>query len=300
VNGANLKWVYLLVLSLIWGSSFILIKKSLVGLTDYQVGSLRIVLTGLFLFSIGGRSLKQVKRHHWKWIAISGFVSSFFPPFLFAIAQTQISSGITSILNSVVPLNTLLLGALLFGIGVTIRQVWGVIVGLVGTVFLILVGMAAEGDGFSGLLQSGGNAWYSALIVIATIGYALNVNIIKKYLSSISALSVTTGNFLFIFPPALVVLYFTGFFSAIWSDPAMQLSALFVAILSLVGTAVAKVIFNKLVQIASPVFASSVTYTMPLVAVAWGVLDGERFSLWQVLAGVIILIGVWLSNKRRA
>ena len=142
------------------------------------------------------------------------------------------------------------------------------------------------------------NYSYSILIVIATIGYALNVNIIKKYLNDISALAVTTGNFVFIFLPALVILYFTGFFETIFNSPEMQLSAFYIALLSLVGTAIAKVIFNKMVQISSPVFASSVTYTMPIVAVLWGLLDGEAFSFWQLIAAVIILIGVYLSNKK--
>ena len=298
MSASKAKWVYLAILSLIWGSSFILIKKSLIGLTDYQVGSLRIVLTSLFLFSIGFRSLREIKKKHWKWVAISGFVSSFFPPFLFATAQTQIGSGITSILNSIVPLNTIIVGSLLFGIGVTIRQVWGVIIGLVGTIMLILGGLMAEEGGLEAAFSGNTNFWYSGLVIIATIGYALNVNIIKKYLSSISALAVTTGNFLFIFLPGLAVLYWTGFFETIWNNPQMQQSAVYVVLLSLVGTAVAKVLFNKMVQIASPVFASSVTYTMPIVAVGWGVLDGERFGFIQIVAAVIILIGVYLSNRR--
>jgi len=143
------------------------------------------------------------------------------------------------------------------------------------------------------------NYWYSTLIIIAAIGYALNVNIIKKYLNDISALAVTTGNFIFIFLPALGILYFTGFFETIFQNKEMQLSFVYVAMISLFGTAIAKVIFNKLVQIATPVFASSVTYTMPIVAVVWGVIDGEKFSLMQVIAAAIILIGVYMTNKKR-
>lgn len=286
----NQKWIYLVLLSIIWGSSFILIKKGLVGLTDYQLGSSRIVLTSIFLFVVGFRSLKQVQKHHWKWICVSGFISSFFPPFLFAMAQNEIDSAVASILNSIVPINTVIVGATLFGIFSTKRQIWGVVIGLVGTVCLIVAGAD---------FNPNQNYWYSMLIIAATVGYALNVNIIKKYLSDISALAVTTGNFLFIFLPALVILYYTGFFETVFSSPAMQRSFVFVFILSLFGTALAKVIFNKLVQIASPVFASSVTYTMPIVAVLWGVVDGETFSFWQLLAAGVILFGVYLGNKRK-
>lgn len=284
------KWFYLFLLSIIWGSSFILIKRGLVGLSDYQLGASRIVLTSLFLFSIGFKSVKQIKKKHWRWVAISGFVSSFFPPFLFAMAQKHIDSSVASILNSFTPLATVIIGIILFNIVSSRRQIWGVFVGLIGTVFLILAG--AE-------LHQNQNAWYSLLVVIATLGYAVNVNIIKKHLSDISALAVTTGNFVFVFFPALGVLYFSGFFETILDSKDMQVSLGYVAILSLFGTAFAKVVFNKLVQISSPVFASSVTYTMPIVAVVWGLIDGEAFSFWQVLAAGIILFGVFLANRKK-
>jgi drug/metabolite transporter (DMT)-like permease len=284
------KWFYLILLSIIWGSSFILIKKGLVGLTDYQVGASRIVLTSIFLFSIGFKSVKQIKKKHWVWIALSGFVSSFFPPFLFAMAQKHIDSSIASILNSFTPLATVIIGVVLFKIFSSKRQIWGVFIGLIGTVFLILAGSD---------LNQNQNYWYSLLIIIATLGYAVNVNIIKRYLSDISALAVTTGNFIFIFLPALVILYFSGFFETVFDSEEMQISLGYVAILSLFGTAFAKVVFNKLVQIASPVFASSVTYTMPIVAVAWGLIDGEAFNFWQVIAAVIILLGVYLANRKK-
>lgn len=290
MSNQQLKWFYLIILSLVWGSSFILIKKGLVGLTDYQLGSLRIVLTSIFLFSVGFKSIRQIEKKHWVWIAISGLVSSFFPPFLFAMAQSHIDSAVASILNSLTPLATVILGVIMFKILSSRRQIWGVLIGLVGTILLIMAGADFNPDQ---------NYWYSGLIIIATIGYAINVNIIKKYLNDISALAVTTGNFIVIFLPALVILYLTGFFETILQNKEMQLSFFYVAILSLVGTAIAKVIFNKLVQIASPVFASSVTYIMPIVAVMWGVFDGERFGVLQVLAAAIILFGVYLSNKRR-
>lgn len=282
------KWVYLFILSLIWGSSFILIKKGLVGLTDYQLGSLRIVLTSLFLFSVGFKSIKQIQKKHWFWIAVSGFVSSFFPPFLFAMAQNYIDSGVASILNSLTPLATVIVGVFMFRIISTKRQIAGVFIGLTGTVLLILAG--AE-------FHNNQNYLYSSLIIIATLGYALNVNIIKKHLSDISALAVTTGNFLFIFLPALAVLFYSGFFETILQSKEMQIASIYVAILSLFGTAIAKVLFNKMIQISSPVFASSVTYTMPIVAVLWGVFDGEKFGVLQIVAAIIILFGVYLSNK---
>jgi drug/metabolite transporter (DMT)-like permease len=223
------------------------------------------------------------------WIALSGFVSSFFPAFLFAKAQSHIDSSVASLLNSLTPLATVVIGIVLFKILSSKNQIWGVLVGLVGSVMLVLIGAD---------LNPSQNYWYSILILIATLGYALNVNIIKKYLYDIGALAVTTGNFLFIFLPALIILYLSGFFETVLYSEKMQISFGYVAILSLVGTAFAKVIFNKLVQIASPVFASSVTYTMPIVAVIWGIIDGETFNILQALAATLILLGVFLANKK--
>ncbi len=285
----RIKWLYLLILSLIWGSSFILIKKGLVGLTAYQVGALRIVLTSIFLFSVGFKTLKTVNRTEWKWIAISGFIGSFFPPFFFAMAQNHIDSAVASILNSLTPLSTVVVGVIFLGMKNTRLQILGVFVGLIGTVMLLMAGAD---------LNPNQDYWFSILIIISTIGYAFNVNIIKKYLSKTNVLAITTGNFLWIVFPALVLLIWTGFFETISESREMQIASLYILILSLIGTAVAKVLFNRLVQVASPVFASSVTYTMPLVAVGWGILDGESFGFTQIVAAGVILCGVYLANKR--
>ena len=286
----NKKWFYFIVLSLIWGSSFILIKKSLIGLTPYQVGALRIVFTAFFLFVVGLKSLKEIKKKHWKWIGISGLLGSFFPPFLFAIAQTEIDSAIASILNSLTPLNTFFVGIFLFSILVTRKQIFGMLIGLTGTVILITAG--AE-------FNQNQNYWYTGLIIISSLGYAFNINILKKYLFDLSALAVATGNFLFIVLPSLVILYFTGFFEAVFSSQEIQIALIYVVLLSLFGTAIAKVMFNKLVQVASPVFAASVTYTMPLIAVLWGLWDGELLSVYQLFGGASFLLGVYLTNKTK-
>lgn len=282
-----LKWIYLLMLSLIWGSSFILIKKGLVGLTPYQVGALRIVLTSIFLFSIGFKSLKEIQKTDWKWIAWSGLLGSGYPPFFFAKAQEHLDSAVASILNSLVPFFTLLSG-LFFGFAIKRKQVLGILIGFVGCVLLILTGAS---------ISSNQNYWYSILIIVSTIGYGFNLNIIKKHLKGVSALAITTGNFVLLFLPALIILYVSGFFDVILQSKAMQQSLLYITVLSLFGTAFAKVLFNKLVQVASPVFSASVTYLMPIVAVMWGFLDGESFHVLQMVGGAVIVFGVYISNK---
>ncbi|MBT8243665.1 MAG: EamA family transporter [Winogradskyella sp.] len=291
MKNINIKWAYLIILSIIWGSSFILIKKSLLGLSPFQIGGLRNVITGLILLGFGFTSLKRIKKPQWKWIAISGFLGSFFPAFLFAIAETEIDSAITSILNSLVPLNTILMGVTIFKIASTRRQVIGVIIGFIGTALLILKG--AE-------INPNQNYLYASFIIISTLMYAANVNIIKRHLQDVKPLTIAAGNYVFIIIPAFVILLFTDFFSVETFESDTFLNAILcVTILSIFGTALAKVLFNKLVQISTPVFATSVTYLMPIVALIWGLLDGEAFTPMQGFATLIILAGVYIANRRK-
>lgn len=284
------KWIYLVFLALIWGSSFILIKRSLLGFTSLQVGGLRIVFASLLLFLLGFKSLKTLSKRDWKWIVVAGLCSSFFPPFFFAIAQTQMSSSITSILNSVAPLLTTMVGIALFGLALKGRQVLGVFIGLLGTIVLIAAGMEYNPNQ---------NYWYSFFIIFSALGYAFNINIIKKNLAHLSPLAVTTASFGIAFFPALGLLIYSGVFIEFLDNSAMQQSVWYLLILALAGTALANILFNKLIKLSSPVFAASVTYLIPLVAVLWGFLDGEKINVLQLLGGLIILLGVWLVNRKK-
>ena len=287
----NKKWIFLFLLALIWGSSFILIKKSLIGLSPMQLGSLRIIITGLILFFVGFNSLKNLSKSSIKWIALSGLLGTFFPAFLFAYAETEIDSAIASILNSIVPINTILFGFLVFKIISTKRQIIGVLIGFIGAILLISNGAA---------INPNQNYWYAFLVIIATVMYAFNINIIKRHLQNIPPLTIAVGNFIVIIIPAFLVLIFSGFFSQqVLQNPNFTISIFYVFLLSLFGTAIAKVLFNNLVQISTPVFASSVTYMMPIVALFWGLLDNEVFSFWQGIATLIILGGVYLANSKR-
>ena len=138
INKINNKWGYLFALSIIWGSSFILIKKGLIGLSPLQLGSLRIVFSSIIIFIIGFKFIKKIDKNKWKWIAVSGFLGTFFPAFLFAYAETQIDSAVASILNSLVPMNTVLIGFAIFKISTTKIQTIGVLIGFIGTISLII------------------------------------------------------------------------------------------------------------------------------------------------------------------
>ncbi|MFV8441037.1 DMT family transporter [Flavobacterium sp. LB2P44] len=288
MESKQLKWVYLMVLALVWGSSFILIKKGLIGLTALQLGSLRIIFAAVFLIVIGFKSLTKIPRFKWKYIALTSLFGTFVPAYLFAIAQTEIDSSVSSILNSLTPLNTLILGALVFGLQFKKNQIFGILIGLIGSALLILNGAIHHPEQ---------NYYYAILVLIASICYAVNVNLIKKYLHDLSPLSITTGNFMVLFFPASLILFFSGFFEVI-QDVNVQESVLFIMVLGVVGTGIANILFFKLIQMSSPVFATSVTYLIPVVAFCWGLLDNEMLTPVQFFGAFIILIGVYLSAKK--
>lgn len=284
------KWFYLIILSFIWGTSYILIKKGLVGFTPLQLVSLRITIAGGLLLLIGFKSLKTIKKEDWKWLALSGFVGSFFPMFLFAFAQTEIDSSVTAVLNSLVPLFTLFIGLFAFGISFTKNQLLGVLVGLLGALLLVVFGSSINPEQ---------NYWYAGLVVIATICYGSNANIIKSKLQGVSPMGIAVGNFIFILLPGLALLPIAGTFNTdVISGDFFWSSLGYITLLCVIGTCIAKVLFNKLIQISSPVFSVSVTYLIPIVGIFWGVMDGEVFSLKQLGASLLILAGVYLVNKK--
>jgi drug/metabolite transporter (DMT)-like permease len=282
MESKQLKWILLTILSLIWGSSFILIKKGLIGLSPIQLGSLRILFAGIFLLAIGFKSISKITLQQWKFIAITAFFGTFIPAYLFAIAQTEIDSSVSSILNSLTPLNTLVIGSIAFGLQFKRNQIFGVIIGLIGSALLIL---------------NGANYYYALLVIIASLCYATNVNLIKKHLSGIAPLSITTGNFLVLLLPAALILYLTDFLDVV-RLPQVQHSMLFIIVLGVIGTGIANIIFFKLIQLSSPVFATSVTYLIPIVAFFWGLLDNEMLTPIQFIGAFIVLIGVYLSAKK--
>ncbi len=287
----NLKWIYLILLSLVWGSSFILIKKGLIGLSPLQLGSFRILFASIFLILVGFKSLFKISKKQWKWIVLTAFLGSFFPVYLFAFAETEIDSAVASILNASTPLMALIFGVFFFRTELTQNKGIGVLIGLIGALGLIFSGAQVNPDQ---------NYFYSGLVIIAAGFYAINVNIVKRYMYDIYPLGITAGNFLVLLFPSILILYLTGFsISDIAQDPEVSLSVLYVAILGIIGTGIAMVIFNKLMQISDPVFSTSVTYTIPVVGVGWGVMDGEIFSIYQLIFAFVILLGVFLVNRTK-
>jgi drug/metabolite transporter (DMT)-like permease len=285
------KWGTLIILSIIWGSSYILIKKGLTGLTPVQLGSIRVIITTILIAPIGYNKIKHIPKNKMKWVAISAFVGSFFPAYLFAFAETEISSSVTAVMVSLTPLFTLLISVIIFGEELLKKQVIGVIIGFLGIVVLI----------HNELLSSSFNILYVMFVVLAAFCYAVNANLLKYKLPNIPALGIVFMSFLFMFIPAFIVLFFSDFpFSNFTSNPLILESIIYIIILALFGTAIAKVMYIKLLAISTPVFSVSTTYLMPVVAIFWGLLDGEEFKLTQFFGTSIILIGVYLVTKKKA
>ena len=244
------------------------------------------IAIGIYSFN----SLKKIPKKSWKWIIITAYFGTFFPVYLISYGQTEIESGLASIITTVTPINTLIIGIIFFSLSFSTKQIFGLFIGLLGSILLLYEAKETNSDT---------NIFYSFFVFMTTVGYAASVNLIKKYLTEIPPDVVTAGIFLSISPPALLVLIFSDFSSLDFYDTKVINSILFVFILGVISSATAQTLFNKFVKIASPLFASAVTYTMPLVAIFWALLDGEVLTIMQYFAAAIILIGVYMVNKKK-
>ena len=283
------QWTLLIFLAFIWGSSFILMKKGLISFTWDQVASLRIVISAVFLSPILVRNFKQIKSTQWWKICVAGLLGSGIPAYLFPLAQTQISSSLTGMLNSLVPLFTVVIGLLFFNLGFRWMKITGVVLGLIGALGLVFS---------SGSMNVGeGNLAYAALVVLATVMYATNINFIKTFLTEVGAINITSFGFLFTGPFAAAHLFNTDFIEILTTDESATLNLFYIALLAIFGTAIAVILFNMLIKKVSAVFSSSVTYIIPVFAIFWGLLDGENIQTLQFVCIGIILTGIYIVNK---
>jgi len=279
-------WFLFITLSFIWGSSFILMKEGLKALTPYQVATLRILSAGIILAPFGISSYKKIpKIKRWP-VLISGLLGSFFPAYLFCLAETELNSALAGILNALTPLFTIATGIMFFQQKTKIQQAAGVIVGFAGLLLLFYH------NGAFSFTHLG----YAAYILLATFLYGLNVNYVRKRLQGIGSLHIASVAFGLLVIPCLIILGFTGYFSQNFSIAFIQAS-LFSALLGIMGTALATILFYVLLKESGALFASMVTYGIPFVAVGWGLLAGEAFGWNQLVSLLIILSGVYLTNK---
>jgi len=283
--------IIFVILTLIWGTSFILIKQGLKAFSPDELGALRVVAAFVFLLPIAIRQLPDLHSHHWWKLFASGMMGIFIPAFLFAAAQTHMDSSVAGIINTMTPIFTMLISAFVFKQRFGIVAIIGIVLGFAGATLLSL---SRSGGGISGINL------YALLIVLACALYGANLNFIKFKIPDLRALTITSVSVLLIAPLALIYLFaFTDFTTTLTEHPGGWKAFGFIVLLGCMSTAVATVLFNRLVKITTPLFASSVTYVMPIVAVMWGVLDNEKLSVGHFIGMAAIIGGVYLANRKR-
>jgi len=285
----KLSWIVLFTLSIVWGSSFILMKRGLEAYSSDEVAALRISIAFLFLLPLQLKHHKIDLKKYFFGLILMGVFGNLIPAFLFTKAETQISSSLAGMLNALTPLFTILVGFLWLKISPTKQQVYGIIVALVSAVFLMV--FESGNDMFR-------NIQYSLLLVVATLFYAISVNGIRKYLNGLSSVTATVWAFTFTGPIALIYLFgFTEFTTHLAQSPKALPSLAYIGILAIVGTALSVILYNVLIRSSGAVFASSCTYLIPVVAVFWGIFDGETVNLMQILSIGAIILSVYLINR---
>lgn len=287
--GNFFRYFLLVVLAFIWGSSFILMKKGLLHFSSIEVAGLRLTSAGLCLLPFSLAYLRQIKAKDIFPLLVVAFIGNLIPYTLFAFAQTKLESAITGMLNSLVPLFTLIVGLIIYGLKPRWVSVVGVITGLAGAVLLIV----GNGKGF----DDKGNL-YGILVILATICYAISVNVLKARLSHMPALATAALPLSFLAIPIGIYLLLQGHLSQIKYTEEVIFSLGAIITLGIIGTAVAMILFNRLIQLASAVFASSVTYLIPIVALMWGIVDGEKIHLLQYGGMALVIVAVYLINAK--
>jgi drug/metabolite transporter (DMT)-like permease len=282
------QWLLLLSLASIWGTSFILMKRGLASYSNFDVAALRIFISFLFFLPLIIANLKKLSRQNFGSLLLVGFIGNLFPAFLFTTAQTQISSYLAGILNSLTPLFTLLVGYFFYRSEARFSNLIGLIIGLIGAVGLI---------NNNGTNLPDQNLWFALFAVIATLFYGINVNEVKYKLKELDSVAIASLAFLFIGPLAGAYLLFTGF--QVRADLPHHLESLgYITLLALFASVLAVIGINVLLKYTTALFASSVTYIIPVFAVFWGVLDGEPFHFFQVFWIALILLGVYLVKSK--
>jgi drug/metabolite transporter (DMT)-like permease len=281
-------WVIFIVLSIIWGSSFVLMKEGLVGLTAFQVASFRIISSGIILLPVAVKSISTIPQNKFVIIFVSGILGSLIPAYLFCIAEQRIDSSLAGTLNALTPIFAIIIGALFFKTNTARNKILGISISFAGSILLFFA---------QPTFNENSNIKDVLLVIVATLCYGINLNIVGKHLKEIPSLNIVAVALSLNAIPAAVVLYFTGYFQQDIFEKVILISTGYTLILGVIGTAAATVIFYMLIKRAGIVFSSMVTYAIPIVAVFWGVLYGEKVGWKQIACLLIILTGVYVANK---
>jgi drug/metabolite transporter (DMT)-like permease len=283
-----INWSIFIFLSVIWGTSFILMKIAKEELTGIEIGSIRIFAGGLVFLPFAFFHLSKIPKGKLFFVILSGFLGSFFPAYLFAVAiENKIDSALAGILNSLTPLLVIVIGVLFFKSTLIRKKITGVVIGFIGLVVLSL-----SDGGIS--LQ---NYAFASLILLGTLMYAFNINIVSKYLREVEPMHIATVSLAFMMLFSGIMLWYHGVVQKVQENEKAFLPFIIAALLGIIATALATALFYVLIKRAGGLFASLVTYVIPVVAIFWGVLAGEQVTMVQIACLFLILGGVYLANK---
>ena len=284
-----LNWFIFILLSVIWGSSFIMMKEGLLHLSAFQVASLRIIFSGIVLLPAAIKHFKSIPKDKVLIIFLSGVLGSLLPAYLFCVAELGIDGALAGTLNSLTPIFVIITGALFFSSKTAANKIFGICIAFAGSILLLLS---------KGNMQESQNLVYVSYVVLATIFYGFNVNMVHKHLHHIGSIQIASVALTLNAIPAFIVLYFTGYFNLPLSDSGILYSTGHAALLGILGTALASIIFYVLIKRAGAVFSSMVTYGIPIVANFWGIIYGEEVGIKQFGCLALILLGVYLANRK--
>ena len=284
-NQLLVKWGLFILLSFIWGSSFLLMLIGLEKLNAWQVAALRLFSAGIIVLPFAWSTVKKIPKEKVGYVVLSGLLGSFFPAFLFCFAETRLDSSFAGTLNSLTPIFVIIVGVYFFNLKMKWQQVIGILISFTGSIFLFMAKSGKTGD----LL-------YVGFIVLGTFFYGLNVNMISKKLHSIPSFHIAVLSLSFLCFPSLIILLLTGTQHLNFHDSYVIFSVGASSILGILGTSVASVLFYILLKRAGGVFASTVTYGIPFIAIFWGWIYHEKITLAVILSLLVILLGIFISN----
>jgi drug/metabolite transporter (DMT)-like permease len=289
-NGAR-AWIVLILLSIIWGSSFILMKEGLKGFTPLELALIRMSVAALCFLPFALRHLRELRIKEIAMLFVVGLTGNALPAFLYAKSETVLPSAVVGVLTSMVPIFALILAWLFFRQRFPLANIVGIVVGIVGAVLLAMAG-SPEADRSTNLA-------YAGLVLVATLSYGTNVNLVKGFFAKRNSVLVTSVALTTVGIPSLIFLLAgTTFIHTLRTNPAAPAALGYIAILGAFGTALSVLLFNQLLQAGTIIFATSVTYTIPIVAVLWGIVLHEQFTTIHAIGFAVILAGVWLANRR--
>lgn len=283
-------WIIYVSISLVWGTSFILIKKGLLYFDPLTVSALRIAISGLVLFPFALKGLTKLTHKQKIYAVLMGLTGSGIPSFLYPLAQQHIESGVAGVLNSLTPIFIVVTGFLFFKVRYTRMQLSGIVVGFIGAALLITLHHAPKESRESNYL-------YGLIIVAATMMYGMSNQILVHYLKGLDSIVITSVAFFFMGLMAAIILTQTEFLHVLQTNQEAWKGVLYVALLSCLGSALAMVLYNHLAARTGVTFSGTVTYVMPVIALLWSVADGESIGWQHVAAMLVILTGVYLVRR---